>query len=458
MDFIAKIPIDQKLFFISSVLILICGFLMKFVKGRNLRLLYSFLPGLIFQYLLYGNSSFNIWVSCISNIYILKNCDRKNLGKISLIYNFIHNSMIHLYRIFFEYTDHRIEISTIFMMTTCKFTGFGASYSNCIKENLSKEQEKYKIKNFTIFEFFSFTFFFPTCICGPFIEFNDFIRFIEEKGEYANIPSTYFLVLKRYTHGLIFAALNLFCNIYGKPQNIIDDAGNYNFFQKIICYYFGGLLLYKYFAAFCVSEACVLASGFAYDGKVKNDNNEEIDSFDKARVIEIFKVSTIYYPTNFFRHWNISTHVWLKRYLYTSFLSENSSNSEKQIAASKTFFVSAFWHGFHLTYFVTFGHFFFLTFFENQIRTIINSLTKDNYSFYAKIRFDWISRILINILMIPYLCFLWECLDFSMLLKFVSSVYYFATIFIITANIFAYLYIKIFIKKDIIIKEILKKD
>ena len=86
------------------------------------------------------------------------------------------------------------------MMTTCKFTGFGASYSNYLKENKSEEQEKYMIKDFLYFEFISYLFFFPTCFCGPFIEFNDFIRFIEEKGEYADIPNTCGMAIKKFIH------------------------------------------------------------------------------------------------------------------------------------------------------------------------------------------------------------------------------------------------------------------
>ena len=233
MEFLRKLPEDQQIFIFINILVLIMGFLMRFIKGRQLRLIYSFLPGIIFQYWLYGPSCVHIWVSLIINILITKQCDREKLGKISLLYNFIHNSFIHVMRMIFDQASWRIEISTIFMMTTCKFTGFAISYSNYVKPNLNKEQERFKIRDFTYLEMTAYTFFFPTCICGPFIEFNDFISFIEEKNEFEKIPNSYFLAIKRFFQAVILACLNLLFNSYGRPEFVIDEQGQFNILQRI---------------------------------------------------------------------------------------------------------------------------------------------------------------------------------------------------------------------------------
>ena len=448
MEFLKELPEDHRIFISINIFVIILGFFMRFIKGRQLRLIYSLIPGVVFQYLLYGPSTIHVWLSLFANIYITRKFEREKLGKISLIYNFIHNSIIHLVRLIYEPSSWRLEISTIFMMITCKFTGLAISYSNYIKTNLNKEQEKYKIKDFTYLEIASYTFFFPTTICGPFIEFNDFISFIEEKDEFANIPNTTFIAIKRFLQAVLLAVLNIFFLTYGRPELVVDGEGKFNIFQRIICFYFGGFLLYKYFAAFSFCEAGILASGFAYEGKVKNENGVEEDSFNRARAIEIFKVSTISFPTFFFRYWNISVHVWLKRYLYTSFLQDNATYAQKQLASSKTFFVSAFWHGFNMTYFVTFFHFFWLTFLENQLRIIMKSLRKETYERIDKIyNCDLISAIFLNIFMIPYLCLMWQCLDVEILINFLRTTYFTGSIVIIGGNIIAYIYIKLFVKR-----------
>jgi lysophospholipid acyltransferase len=53
----------------------------------------------------------------------------------------------------------------------------------------------------SVLEITSYTFFFPGCIAGPFFEYSDYIRFIEETDEFANIPFTLLESLKRFGQG-----------------------------------------------------------------------------------------------------------------------------------------------------------------------------------------------------------------------------------------------------------------
>lgn len=447
MDFIRKLPSDQLIFIAINIFILLLGFGMRYVKGRTIRLLYSLIPGIIFQYLLYGSSCIHLVVSFIVNLYIMRKFQREKLGKISLLYNFIHNSLIHLIRILFQEASWKIEISSIFMMNTLKFTAFAISFSNYVKPNLNKEQERYKIKDYSVLEIASYISFFPTSICGPFMEYNDFINFIEEKNEYASIPYTYYRSLKRFLEAIILAIVNFALGNYGNPEKVIDSNGNYNIFQRCLFFYLSWFSLYKYFSGFSFCEAGILASGFAYEGKTVNENGKEIEGLDRARAIDFFKVSTIYCPSFFFRYWNISVHFWLKRYLYTSLLPDNANNNQKQVAASKTFFVSAFWHGFNLTYFVTFTHFFFLNYLENQIRLIWKNLTKETQEKLEKMKAKKVSAIILNTLMFPYLCLLWQSLEINTLLRLMKATYCIGSLAIFVPNILCSLYINFFMKK-----------
>lgn len=449
MDFIRNLPSDQLTFIAINILILFLGFNMRNIKGRTIRLYYSLIPGIIFQFLLYGSSCIHLVITFAVNLLIMKKFPREKLGKISLIYNFIHNSMIHLIRILIEEASWKIEISAIFMINTLKFTAFAISFSNYIKPNLNKEQERYKIKDFSILEIASYISFFPTSVCGPFIEYNEFIDFIEEKNEYENIPNTYYRSLKRFIEAIILALINFALGNYGSAEKVIDRNGQYNIFQRCLFFYLSWFSLYKYFSGFSFCEAGILASGFAYEGKVKNEDGKEIEQFDRARVVDFIRVTTIYCPSFFFRYWNISVHVWLKRYLYTSLLPDNATNNQKQVAASKTFFVSAFWHGFNLTYFVTFSHFFFLNFLENQIRLIWKNLSTETQQKLEKMRAKNVSALILNILMFPYLCLLWQSLEIYTLLKLMGATYYIGSIAIFVPNIFCYLYINFLLNKKL---------
>jgi len=40
----------------------------------------------------------------------------------------------------------------------------------------------------SFYEYLTYIFFFPCCVCGPSFDYKDFIDFIEEKGNYENVP------------------------------------------------------------------------------------------------------------------------------------------------------------------------------------------------------------------------------------------------------------------------------
>jgi len=70
----------------------------------------------------------------------------------------------------------------------CKYTSFAWSYRDSFAPEgaLSDEQTYRMIKQMpSILEFYSYIFFFPSSILGPFFEFKDFILFINQEQRYA---------------------------------------------------------------------------------------------------------------------------------------------------------------------------------------------------------------------------------------------------------------------------------
>jgi hypothetical protein len=101
-EFMQTIPEDQRRAVISFVSLLPLGWAFRYLKNPTIRLSYGLLFGVILQYFIYANSMLHVLIATIINLILLKIVDRSRVGKIALIYNFGHNSLIHLYRLVFE--------------------------------------------------------------------------------------------------------------------------------------------------------------------------------------------------------------------------------------------------------------------------------------------------------------------------------------------------------------------
>jgi lysophospholipid acyltransferase len=462
------VPINILITVGSFFLMIPCGWILNtFIKMRGLRLFYSLLLGLAFQYMVYGYSMYHVFIAALINLFIVRNL-KKNVGKYATIYNFTHNGLIHLYRLLFEYENWSVEISAIFMMTICKFCAFAYSYEDGLyyleREKISQnkrdrdvlvekshnQKNKYMIKDFTNFEYFCYVYFYPTSICGPFIEFKDFQNFINLKEEFANIPSTVLPSLKRLLHAVIFSVIYFAFKSFGDVDKIIDLNNEYSFLQKAFFFICGLTHQYKYIGGFCFTEAAVIASGFSYNGDIDIKSNDALqkqnhDKWGKVQCIAYFKLISVYDVTNFFHYWNISVHTYLKRYIYTRILPDNADFAQRQLASSRTFLVSAIWHGFHPTYFLVFGHFFLYTLIDKHLKGILKLLKIEKLP--AEKFFIYILRIIILFFLVPYHCLMFVCLDHHKLFMFVKSIYYFGVYLALVPNIFLYI-VTIILKKS----------
>jgi lysophospholipid acyltransferase len=460
---------------VSSFLLMIpLGWIMNtWIKGRSIRLVYSIVLGLCFQYMVYGYSMYHVFIAAVINLLIVRNF-KENKGKYATIYNFTHNGLIHIYRLLFDYENWSVEISTIFMMTICKLCAFAYSYQDGVdhEENLkngntqihiSTERRKYMITDFTNFEYFCYVYFYPTAICGPFIEFRDFQNFINCKEEYSKIPSTVLPSLKRMLHAIIFCSIYFVFKPYGDVDKVIDAEGKYSFLEKCLFLICGCVHQYKYVGGFCFAEATVIASGFGYNGerndketpevdnsgehsiKKKHKHEEEHDTWGKVRSIAYFKLMMVYNPTNFFHYWNISVHTYLKRYIYSRLLPPNPDFAQRQLASSRTFFVSALWHGFHPTYFLVFTHFFLYTLIDRQVKGILSILKIESVP--GEGFFLFILRLIILLFLVPYHVYMFVCLDHNKLFLFMKSIHFSGLYLVIFSNIILYFIMAILKKR-----------
>ena len=117
------------------------------------------------------------------------------------------------------------------MMQLTKFTSIVFNYDDGKKDDKdikSEHHKKYKIvEKPTLLEFCSYIYFYPTAILGPFVEYKDFINFIEEKDCYKDLNKKFMTILLKYLQllGITFisiAAYSFICPIY--PMDLIGRA------------------------------------------------------------------------------------------------------------------------------------------------------------------------------------------------------------------------------------------
>lgn len=106
------------------------------------------------------------------------------------------------------------------------------------------------------------------------------------------------------------------------------------------------LRMNTYIIGFCFMDCTMLASGLAFNGRDEKGNERH----DRVKSVVINGLIFTHKVKNFLQCWNISTHEWLKNYVFLRMLN-NQKRGGQEFAALVTFMVSAIWHGFYPGFF-----------------------------------------------------------------------------------------------------------
>ena len=339
------------------------SFLNYCIHNRYLRLVYSLLVGLILQYSIYGKNILHTIIATIITYFFVYFFGRKLSPFYLLIGTLAHLSYLNIYRMIVNYGDWAIDdISTIYMITMAKFSAFGFSYDDgkIDPKNIKSQHHKlYRIvKMPTLFEYASYIYFYPTSVVGPFIEFNDFINFINEKDCYENLFSKIKYIFKegfkKLFLGLFF--IGFFSTIggwfpmtaVGKPEFRINYP---EWWKRILFMYMAGPgVRSKYYIGWLISYSSLIFSGLAY-GEIKKDG-KIIQNVEKGSYGSIIYNEFGIHPKLKMVYWNYQIHQWLKYNIYTRLL--NPLKNNKPLAQFITYIFSSMWHGFYPNYYINF--------------------------------------------------------------------------------------------------------
>ena len=365
---------------IALILTMLCVipfcFLNYFIHGKKIRLIYSLVLGFLFQYSIYKFNTIHILISGIYTYLFIKFCGRKYSAFYILIFSLLHLSYLHVKRMYRTFEGWKIDDpTTIYMMSICKFSSIAFSYEDGEKKDeefkddaLDKHLKEYKIVEKPSFlEILSFTYFYPTSIIGPSIEYKDFINFINEEDCYSRLNENIFYIIKNgilYFFGS-FAAMGFYAVISNKlPVSKVseEEFGEHNLFYILAYIYFCiPAIRARYYSGWLLSYATVIFSGAAYTEKKDKEGKIE-KSLEKGSYGSIVTCEWGINPCDLINEWNKTIHLWLKFNVYARVIKikKKPFENNKTIASFLTFFASAIWHGYYLTYYITFCLLYFL--------------------------------------------------------------------------------------------------
>lgn len=256
-------------------------------------------------------------------------------------------------------------------MSICKFSSLAFSYEDGEKEEKdfkNSHHKEYRVKEKpSLLEVLSFVYFYPTSVIGPSIEYKDFINFICETDCYSRLRENIFYILKQgflYFIGS-FACMAFYSVISNKlpiSRVVEEDFGKHNLLYILAYIYFSipGVRA-RYYSGWLLSYSTVIFSGASYTEKL-NKEGKLIKTLEKGSYGSIVTCEWGINALDLMVDWNQTIHLWLKYNVYTRVININNKyfKNNWSLASFLTFISSALWHGFYLTYYLTFVLLYFL--------------------------------------------------------------------------------------------------
>ena len=338
------------------------------IKGHRNRLLYSLIVGIIFHISIYGYKSLHTIFSTFTTYFFLYFYGRKFSPSYILIGVILHLSILNIHRMFFDFGGWAIDdVSTIYMVYVAKYSSFAFSYHDGgkdISEIKSQHLQKQRIVELpSLLEYASYIYFYPTTIVGPFIEYKDFINFIDLTDCYANLSKNLGYIFYQGTEKLLLGIFYIiFFALFGDkyPMFAVGKADLREiypyFWQRLVYMYLCGPVgRAKYYVAWLLTYSSLIFSGMSYGESIDKNTGKIVRDVDKGSYGSILYNEFGMNPTEKMRYWNNSIHNWLKYNVYVRVLgSKTIFRNNKVIAAFCTYILSAIWHGFYPSYYVSF--------------------------------------------------------------------------------------------------------
>lgn len=340
-----------------------------------------------------------------------------------VIYSY--QSYLHIERMIFNWGEWGGEVTSFTMNLVCRIISLGYCFrdgSPKCKGDIRNDKALSHMPSF--WQYVGYCFNAPSCIAGPFFEYQDYNDWIELKGPYANLPSTVHAGFRRFATAFCWVALGAAISMtYPVELLWTDYFCALTWYWKLWTLYMCMCSVkYIYYIIWAFNDSAVVVSGLGYKGV---DTKTGAPDFSKIKNIDEWRVDLGHIFRNMAASWNISIMKWMKKYVHDRLVSYKQGNPTV-FEYLLTFMISAFWHGFYP------GYYFFFLFYGMWM--FIHKEFRKHYSYLFRFIPKRIGRFLAGASVFygsMYIVPAFACYEWRSLIKFYNCQYWYFHFFLV---------------------------
>jgi len=351
------VPVFEIKVFVVILVQLAFGFAYRLLGCQNakqirLRTLYGFAIGQITYLFLYSISNCLLFCIYSAAFYFLAVKARSPKSYFSIVFSsFSLLSFIHFYRLIDPSVIAGSDMTFVLMILIPKKIYF-VSYIYDINSGSKKP-----VPTFT--EYMGYLYNFLGNSVLPIYSFYDYRAFILREYPKPMRANTH-LRRNALIFGLTLIGTFGAGSFFNSALLLSDDFQTYHILVQaayLVCY--AALIRCRYYTAWTIANMHMIAADFRCA-------SDDFQSYVSA--IEVYEFETTCSVKKRTAHWNVSIAKWLKACFYIPLVRHFGWNAE--LGRLCTFVISAFWHGFHPTYYLVFVFFFIDSLTERLVNRI----------------------------------------------------------------------------------------
>uniref|UniRef100_A0A7R9V9L7 Uncharacterized protein n=1 Tax=Chlamydomonas euryale TaxID=1486919 RepID=A0A7R9V9L7_9CHLO len=204
-------------------------------------------------------------------------------------------------------------------------------------------------------EYLSFVFGLGNLLSGPYLEYNDYQGFIQQRGLWdtkaRKPPSSKAPALKCMATALVYMVLyQAMIPTFNRKLLVGEWYSQQSFFVKVFACHMTSLTSQvKFVFAWKISEASLTVAGLNFDGWDENTGEGKWGRYENVRFTKMLLSDSGRIVVS---HWNVGTARFLRRYVYERILPKGRKPGFPQLLTTQV--VSAVWHGLYPGYLLFF--------------------------------------------------------------------------------------------------------
>jgi len=377
------LPVDQLNFLACQLFALFLSYpfrrlLHPATVGPVLRHLVSTFVGLGMAYFCFGYQVIHLFALSSVSYACMRFLTPAVSNRVVLVFALSYLSIVHVYRMYYDYGGHTLDVTGPLMIMVQKVTALAYSIHDGTEpdDKLTDDQREQRcVQMPSWLEFYSYMFYFHGIMVGPMCFYADYKRFVEGKnyrkdpttGVWMDVvtppeetPSPLFPFLQKLVYTGLCAYVMMVIIPEQGSEMLIDPQwiASHGFFYRVwIMVKNIGWIRGKYYLAWVMADLINNCAGLGYSGTDPKTGREK---WSLCKNVDIRRLEMATSLKVNVESWNKLTALWLRRIVY--------DRVPSSINLYAVYFVSALWHGFYPGYYVTFFSVAFLTMAARKVR------------------------------------------------------------------------------------------